>query len=90
MKDETLKGIAIGVGLTAAALAARSALRGDTGRLLLRATLKSGILAYEKARETLAEVAEDVEDIYAEVQDELRQARAAAEDTAPGDSDETP
>lgn len=72
MKEETLKGIAIGAGLTAAALLAKSALAGAGGRALLRATIKSGLLAYEKAHEVLTEAAENLEDIVAEVQDELR------------------
>lgn len=41
-----------------------------------RSVLKTGILATEKLRETAAEFAELVEDLTAEVQDELRQRRA--------------
>ncbi len=83
MKEETLKGIAIGAGLTAAALLAKSALSGAGGRALLRAAVKSSLLAYEKTREVLAEAAENLEDIVAEVQDELRAEKMRQSQAAP-------
>jgi hypothetical protein len=45
-------------------------------RPLARSALKGGILAYEKVRETAAEIAEVVDDLVAEVQEELHEARA--------------
>ncbi|XSG86087.1 MAG: DUF5132 domain-containing protein [Methylohalobius sp. ZOD2] len=83
MKEETLTGIAIGAGLTITALLAKTALSGESGRALLRSTIKSGLLAYEKSRETLAEVAEDLEDIVVEVQDELRAEKARTQAKEP-------
>ncbi|GAB6067826.1 hypothetical protein JCM13664_11450 [Methylothermus subterraneus] len=83
MKEETLKGIAIGAGAIAAAWLAKSALSGETGRALVRATIKSGLLAFEKTREMLAEVAENLEDIVAEVQDELRAEKMARSQSSP-------
>lgn len=44
-------------------------------RPLARSTLKQGILAYEKMRETTAELAEVVDDLVAEVQEELQEAK---------------
>ncbi len=44
-------------------------------RPLARSTLKGGILVYEKGRETVAEIGEVVDDLVAEVQEELQEAR---------------
>ena len=41
--------------------------------------MKSGILAYEKLRETVEEFGETVEDMVAEVEEEMIDAEAAAE-----------
>ncbi len=43
-----------------------------------RSVLKTGILAYEKLRETASEFGELVDDLTAEVQDELQQRRERA------------
>ncbi len=88
MKEETLTGIAIGAGLTAAVFLAKSALSGPGGRAFLRAAVKSSLLAYEKTREVLAEVAESLEDIVAEVQDELRAEKMRQSQAAPPASEE--
>lgn len=71
-----LVGIAIGVGATLAAKTFAPAFR-DAGRPLAKAALKSGILAFEKTRETLAEWSETVEDLVAEVRSEMEQDGAA-------------
>jgi hypothetical protein len=42
-----------------------------------RAVLKTGILAYEKVREGAAEFGEMMEDLVAEVQEELQEAKGA-------------
>ena len=47
-------------------------------RPVARGVLKTGVLAYEKARESAAEFGEFMEDLVAEVQDEMQQAREHA------------
>lgn len=83
MNDDTLKGIALGAGAVVAALLAKSALSRSGGRALLRATIKSGVLAFEKSREILAEAVENLEDIVAEVHDELRAEKMAKNQDMP-------
>ncbi|MFN3920048.1 MAG: DUF5132 domain-containing protein [Methylohalobius sp.] len=83
MNNDTLKGIALGAGAVIAALLAKAALSSSGGRALLRATIKSGVLAFEKSREVLAEAAESLEDIVAEVQDELRAEKMRQSEEAP-------
>lgn len=88
MNDDTLKGIALGAGAVVAALLAKSALSSPGGRALLRATIKSSVLAFEKTREVLAEAAESLEDIVAEVQDELRAEKMRQSEASPPASEE--
>ncbi|MCX8049134.1 MAG: DUF5132 domain-containing protein [Methylohalobius sp.] len=83
MNEDTLKGIAIGAGAVVAAFLAKSALSGSGGRALVRATVKTGLLAFEKTREVVAEAVENLEDIVAEVQDELRAEKMAQSQAAP-------
>ena len=59
-------------------------------RPFARAALKSGILAYEKARETLEEWGESLDDIVAEVQQEMAEAREAVESAAEAGEEDPP
>jgi hypothetical protein len=71
----TLIGFALGVGATVLARQFLPALK-EVGRPLAKATLKSGITAYEKARETIAQLGETVEDLMAEAVSELGEEEA--------------
>lgn len=64
----------LGVGLAAAFLGREvlPAFKG-VGRPLAKATLKSGIVLFEKSRETLAHLSEELEDLVVEVKAELEQ-----------------
>jgi hypothetical protein len=64
--------LGIGIGLAAGILgrALYPALK-EAGRPLAKATLRSGLAAVEKARESLAEMGETVEDLMAEVKAEM-------------------
>lgn len=72
--------------VTAAAIAAGAALLAPmvlpllagVTRPLARTALKSGIIVYEKTRETVAELGEAFDDLVAEAKAELAQKQAAA------------
>ena len=51
------------------------------GRPLARAVIKSGIILYEKGRETAAEFGEVMEDLVAEARAEIQQAQTTAATT---------
>ncbi len=76
--DEFMRGL--GLGLTAAMLVpvVISALA-PVVRPLARSALKGGIKLYEMGRETFEQLGETVEDIVAEVQEELVEAHEAEE-----------
>ncbi len=78
-----LIGIGIGVGFAALLPFLKPVLR-DAGRPLLKATIKAGILAYERGRETAAKLAESFDDILAEVRAENAQAPAPSVPKANG------
>ncbi len=82
MNDDTLKGIALGAGAAAAVWLVKSALASTAGKAIVRTAVKSGLIVFEKSRELLAEAAENLEDIVAEVQDELRAEKMAKGQTA--------
>jgi hypothetical protein len=85
-KNDLARGIAIGVGAAVLIPMAAVALAPYL-KPAARTAIKLGILALEKAREAAAELAETLEDVTAEVQDELRAARARpAQDQVPTDS----
>jgi capsid protein len=71
----TLIGFALGVGATVLARQFLPALK-EVGRPLAKATIKSGIATYEKARETIAEIGEAVDDLVAEAVSELAEEEA--------------
>lgn len=84
-RNDLARGVAIGAGLVLLVPLAVVTLA-PVARPALRGALKAGMLAYEKGRETLAEFAETFDDVSAEVQAELRQARmAGAADAVPED-----
>jgi hypothetical protein len=82
--DDLLKGIGIGLGLALLVPVAVSALA-PVLRPVARSALKTGIWAYEKARESFEELGESFDDIVAEVQEELAQARESGEEGSAGD-----
>lgn len=66
------KGFAIGIGVALLAPVVLPVLA-KAGRPLARAAIKSGMLLYEKGRETVAEMGEVVEDLVAEAQAEIEE-----------------
>ncbi len=88
-RSDLTRGAMIGAGLVLLVPLAVITLA-PVARPALRGALKAGMLAYEKGRETLAEFAETFDDVSAEVQAELRQARmaeATAADEAPAEEE---
>jgi len=80
-KNDLGKGIAIGAGLVLLVPLAVVTLA-PLARPVLRQAMKTGLMAYEKAREVVAELGETLEDTAAEVQAELRASRMADEQAA--------
>lgn len=72
IKSDTTKGVLIGVAAVAVTFALLPLFR-KAGRPLARAAVKTGIILYEKTRETAAEIGEIMEDLVAEAQAELRE-----------------
>lgn len=68
--NDTVKGVALGVTAVAVVYALFPALS-RAARPLGRAAAKTGIILYEKACETAAEIGEVVEDLVAETRAEL-------------------
>ncbi|MGD8568008.1 MAG: DUF5132 domain-containing protein [Gammaproteobacteria bacterium] len=66
------KGIAIGIGMAIITPVVLPILA-RAGRPLTRAAIKSGMLLYDKGRETFAELSEVAEDLIAEARAELEQ-----------------
>lgn len=75
LKNDMAKGVAIGVGIVAAGVLLTPALRP-----IGRATVKNGILIFEKSREWFAEASESLEDLVAEVRSELAEHRFSDEE----------
>ena len=74
--EDLLKGAALGVGLALLVPVAMIALA-PVIRPLARTALKSGLMVYEKGRETLEELGETFDDVRAEVEEELTEERTA-------------
>jgi len=74
--NNVVTGVAIAAGAMLLAPVALSVVAG-VGRPLARTALKSGIILYEKTRETVAELGEAFEDLVAEAKAELAQQQAA-------------
>ncbi|MGD8558702.1 MAG: DUF5132 domain-containing protein [Gammaproteobacteria bacterium] len=66
------KGVALGIGAAIIAPVVLPVLI-KAGRPLTRAAIKSGLLLYDKGRETLAELGEVAEDLVAEARAEIEQ-----------------
>ncbi len=73
--EDLLKGAALGVGVALLVPVALIALA-PVVKPLARSALKTGMLAYEKGRESLEELGETFEDVMAEVEEELTESRA--------------
>lgn len=71
-------GVAVAVGAVALVPGVATAL-GRAGRPLVRAGIRTGAVAYEEFRKAGAEAYEHVEDIVAEVREEMAAERDAAE-----------
>ena len=75
--EDMLKGAAIGVGVAVLVPVVIAALM-PVIRPMARSALKAGIYAYEKGRETVEGIGETVDDLVAEVEEELLDAHEAA------------
>jgi hypothetical protein len=75
-KGDAAKGLAIGVGVAVLAPLVLPVVA-SAARPLARAAIKTGIVLYEKSRETVAEIGEVMEDLVAEARAELEQNPAA-------------
>jgi hypothetical protein len=82
-KRSVVTGIAVGVGAALLAPVLLPAVA-RLARPLMKAAIRSGIIFYEKGRETVAELGEVVEDIVAEAQAEISEPEAAAGAVAAG------
>jgi hypothetical protein len=78
-KSGTGKGIAIGIGVAILAPLLLPTVA-KAARPLARAAIKSGLLLFEKGRETAAELGEVMEDLLAEAQAEIEQNQSYAGD----------
>lgn len=77
-RDDVLKGTAIGIGLTVL-VPVTIAIVIPVVRPIVRSAVKAGIHVYERGREVVQEFGEAVEDVRAEVQQELFDAREGQE-----------
>ena len=84
--DDLIKGIALGVGV-AMLVPVVIATLAPVVRPMARQALKAGIRVYEKGRETVEEFNETVDDIVAEVEEELIDAREDVDVTDSVDED---
>jgi predicted HTH domain antitoxin len=80
LKNPIVRNTAIGIGVAVLVPIVAKSLA-PLVRPVARSTLKIGVVTYEKGRETLAEFGEILDDMVAEVREELRAERDAAEDT---------
>ncbi|MGQ9687068.1 MAG: DUF5132 domain-containing protein [Thiobacillaceae bacterium] len=76
-KGNIVTGLAVGVGVAILAPVIMPVLA-SVGRPLAKSIIKSGMVLYEKGRETVAELGEVLEDLVAEAKVELETAPAAA------------
>lgn len=87
LQNPTVKRAAIAIGVAVLVPIAAKALA-PLVRPVARSTLKIGVVAFEKGRETVAEIGEIVEDMVAEVREEMHaereQANALSEDADAG------
>ena len=78
LQNPTVKRAAIAIGVAILVPIAAKALA-PLVRPVARSTLKIGVVAFEKGRETIAEIGEIVEDMVAEVREELHAEREEAD-----------
>ena len=86
--NKLLRGVAIGLGAAVLVPVAIAALA-PVVCPLARSALKSGVRVYEKGREKFELLGETVDDIVAEVEDELQEERAFAEQSTEEDAPDT-
>jgi hypothetical protein len=79
LENRLATGIVIGAGLAIIVPVAISALA-PIARPLARSALRAGAMAYEKARESVAEFGEMAQDVVAEAQEELREQNSTTTD----------
>ena len=65
-----IKGVAIGLGVVIVSPVVIAALA-PVVKPIARSALKAGVMAYEKGREAMEEIGETVDDVVAEVEEEL-------------------
>ncbi len=74
--EDLMKGIALGLGAAVLVPVVITAVA-PVVRSLARSAFKAGVMAYEKGLETTERVHEAMDDVVAEVEDELAEARVA-------------
>jgi hypothetical protein len=77
LKGNVMMGLAIGIGAAVLGPTVLPALAG-VAKPLLKAAIKSGLMLYEKGKETAAELSEVVEDVVAEAKAEMEEVHAEA------------
>lgn len=80
LRNRAVMGVAIAAGAVLLTPVVLSVLAG-VARPLARTAVKSGIIVYEKTRETVAELGEAFDDLVAETRAELAQRQIAAAET---------
>jgi hypothetical protein len=83
LKNPTVRNTAIGIGVAVLVPVVAKALA-PLVRPAARSAVKIGVVAYEKGREAFAEFGEIVDDMIAEVREEMR-AEQETNDAAPGE-----
>lgn len=83
LRKNAALGLLIGVGAAVLAPVVLPILA-SIARPLAKATIKSGLMLYEKGKETLAEAGEMVEDLVAEARAEMAEEQAAGHAVAAG------
>lgn len=82
IKGNILTGLAIGIGATILAPAVIPVVAG-IAKPLLKAAIKSGVVLYEKGKETFAETKEIFEDLVAEAKSELSETKVESPEIKP-------
>ncbi|AEH45464.1 hypothetical protein Thein_1604 [Thermodesulfatator indicus DSM 15286] len=72
IKKEVVTGLSVGLGL-AYVLPKLLPVFGQAAKPIIKGMMKGSIIAYEKGRETLAELTETLEDLWAETKAELEE-----------------
>ena len=81
LKSPTVRNTAIGIGIAVLVPVVVTYLA-PLVRPVARSAVKTGLLALEKGRETVAELGEIFDDLVAEVREELRAERESVEDVS--------